>query len=60
MNNSLKADFTIEWIDTDRNWRIIMLKKIVNFLKKFFEPCNPPYDCPFCMHCYKNGGEIED
>ncbi len=37
-----------------------MLKKIIYIIENFLKPCNPPYDCPFCMHCYQNGGEIKD
>ena len=29
--------------------------KLINKLRTYlwnFGNCNPPYDCPFCMHCY--------
>lgn len=33
------------------NWFINIINKI---RQKYWEVtnCNPPYDCPFCMHCY--------
>lgn len=32
-------------------WFINIINKI---RQKYWEvtTCNPPYDCPFCMHCY--------
>lgn len=37
-----------------------LVGKITELIRYFSKPCRPPYDCPLCMHCYKNGGEIED
>jgi len=36
----------------------IFLIKLKEFFKYFSQSCNPPYDCPFCMNCYRNAKEI--
>lgn len=41
-------------------WQINMVEMIRRIIRYFTEPCNPPYDCPFCMHCYNRPADIED
>lgn len=36
-----------------------LFHKIADFFRELYQ-CDPPYECPFCMHCYNNPSEIED
>ena len=30
------------------------------FVDYVIAPCNPPYDCPYCMTCYSDPSELPE